>query len=229
MKVLSIIPARGGSKRFPRKNILLLNGKPLIAWTIEAGLKSKYINKLIVSSDDDEILSISQSHGAEIIKRPEEYASDKATSFSAVKHAIDTLDEKYDYIAMLQATSPLRDFSHINGAFEVLKEKRADAVISVTEVEHTPLWANTLPVDGNLNHFINPQIINMRSQDLPIYYRLNGAIYICNTKKLIQEGSFFIGDNIYAYCMDRKNSIDIDEEIDFIIAESIFRNIKKEI
>lgn len=215
---LAIIPARGGSKRLPRKNILDLAGKPLIAWTIEAGVKNKYIDKVAVTSDDDEILEISKRYGAEIIKRPEALASDTATTFDAIKHAIDHL-EAYDYIVLLQPTSPLRNFSHINESIELLYTKNADAIISVCEMDHNPLWSNVLPKDGDMSHFLRDEIKNKRSQDLEKYYRINGAIYICNTKRLLNEKSFFLHDNIFSYIMDRESSIDIDEEIDLIIAK----------
>lgn len=215
---LAIIPARGGSKRLPRKNILDLNGKPLIAWTVLAGLQSKYIDKVIVTSDDEEILGIAEELGSGIIKRPDNLANDFATTFDAIKHTIENSDE-YDYIVLLQPTSPLRDTSHINEAIELLETKNADAVVSVCEVEHSPLWSNTLPVDGNMKGFLREEVLNKRSQDLEIYYRLNGAIYICRTDKLLEEGSFLLKNNIFAYVMDRKSSIDIDEEIDFKFAE----------
>ena len=215
---LAIIPARGGSKRLPRKNVLDLNGKPLIVWTIEAGLNSKYIDKIIVSSDDDEILDISKNFGAETIKRPDELASDTATTFDAIKHTIDNL-EKYDYIVLLQPTSPLRDEKHIDEAIELLVEKNADAVVSVCEMDHSPLWSNTLPQDGNMNNFLRDEVLNKRSQDLEKYYRINGAIYICKTHKLLEEKSFMLKNDIFAYVMDRKSSIDIDEEIDFKMVE----------
>jgi CMP-N,N'-diacetyllegionaminic acid synthase len=214
---LAIIPARGGSKRLPRKNVLDLNGKPLIVWTIEAGLNSKYIDKIIVSSDDDEILDISKNFGAETIKRPEELASDTATTFDAIKHTIDNL-EKYDYIVLLQPTSPLRDEKHIDEAIELLVEKNADAVVSVCEMDHSPLWSNTLPQDGNMNNFLRDEVLNKRSQDLAKYYRLNGSIYICKTNKLLKAQSFMLKENIFAYIMDRKSSVDIDDEIDFKMA-----------
>jgi len=219
-KFLAIIPARGGSKRLPRKNILDLNGKPLIAWSIEAGLKSQYIDTVVVTSDDDEILDISKKFGAKTIKRAEELASDTATTFDAIKHTIDNL-EKYDYIVLLQPTSPLRDEKHIDETIELLESKNADAVVSVCEMDHSPLWSNTLPQDGNMSGFLIDEVLNKRSQDLEKYYRLNGAIYICQTEKLLENKSFFLKDNIFAYVMDRKNSIDIDEEIDFQIAEAI--------
>lgn len=222
---LGIIPARGGSKRLPRKNILDLAGKPLIVWTIEASLKSRYIDKTIVTSDDDEILAISEKYGASVIKRPQELASDTATTFDAIKHTIDNM-EKYDYIVLLQPTSPLRNEKHIDEAIELLEEKNADAVISVCEMEHSPLWSNTLPEDNNMSNFLRDDIKNKRSQDLPTYYRLNGAIYICNINRMIKEKTMFLKDNIYAYKMDRKSSVDIDEEIDFDIAKTIIETKK---
>ena len=215
---LAIIPARGGSKRLPRKNILDLCGKPLISWSIEAALKSKYISKVVVSSDDEEILNISSNFGADIIKRPYELANDTATTFDAIKHTINNL-EKYDYIVLLQPTSPLRNENQIDEAIELLEEKQADAIVSVCEMDHSPLWSNTLPKDGNMNNFLRDEVLNKRSQDLEKYYRVNGAIYICKTDKLLENKSFFLKDNIFAYIMDRKSSIDIDEEIDFEIAK----------
>lgn len=217
---LAIIPARGGSKRLPRKNVLDLCGKPLIVHTIEAALKSKYINKVIVSSDDEEILNISSKFGADIIKRPIDLANDTATTFDTIKHTINNF-EKYDYIVLLQPTSPLRNEKHIDEAMELLEKKKADAIVSVCEMEHSPLWSNTLPKDGNMNNFLKDEILNKRSQDLEKFYRLNGAIYICKTEKLIENKSFFIKENIFAYIMDREYSIDIDEEIDFKMANML--------
>jgi len=217
---LAIIPARGGSKRLPRKNILELAGKPLIGWSIEAGLKSHYIDKTIVTSDDDEILKIAKEFGSDTIKRPEELASDTATSFDAIKHAIEHT-EAYNYIVLLQPTSPLRDEKHIDAAITLLNEKNADAVIGVCEMDHSPLWSNTLDRSLSMEGFIKEEVLNKRSQDLETYYRLNGAIYICKTDKLLEEESFFLKENIFAYVMDRKSSVDIDEEIDFIIARTL--------
>ena len=220
---LAVIPARGESKRLPGKNLLDLNEKPLIAHSIEAGLKSKYIDNTAVTSDNDKILDISKGCGAFIIKRPKELASDTASTFDAIKHAINNMEEAYDYIVLLQPTSPLRDEKHIDEAIELLEFKNADAVISVCEMEHTPLWSNTLPENLSMSGFLRDEVINRRSQDFKKYYRLNGAIYICKTEKLLKEGSFFLKDNIYAYVMDRKSSVDIDDEIDFKFAELLMK------
>lgn len=217
---LAIIPARGGSKRVPRKNILDLAGRPLIVWSIEAGLKSKYIDKLIVTSDDDEILEVSKKYAANTIKRPMELASDTSTTFDAIKHTIESV-EKYDYIVLLQPTSPLRNTKHIDEAIELLVKKNADAIISVGEMDHSPLWSNVLPKDMSMEGFLRDEVLNKRSQDLPVYYRINGAIYICKTENLLEEKSFFLKDNIFAYIMDKENSIDIDDRLDFYMAKAI--------
>ncbi len=225
---VAIVPARGGSKRLPRKNILYLNGKPLIAYSIEAGLKSKYIDKVVVSSDDKEILNVSKQYKAEIINRPSELASDKSTTFDAIKHTLDNIS-RYDYVVLLQPTSPLRNEVHINEAIELLEEKNADAIISVCEMEHSPLWSNTLSNNHDMSNFLRDEVLNKRSQDLEKYYRLNGAIYICKTDKLLETGGFFLKDNIFAYIMSRECSIDIDEKIDFDIATVLQKRINYEI
>ena len=168
---LAIIPARGGSKRLPRKNILDLSGRPMISWSIDAGLKSKYIDKVVVSSDDDEILDIAKKFKAETVKRPGELASDIATSNDVVKHTLENIEE-HDYIVLLQPTSPLRNYKHIDEAIKLLEKKSADAIISVCKTDHTPLWSNTLQEDGSLESFIKDEVIDKRSQDLKDYYRL---------------------------------------------------------
>lgn len=218
---LAIIPARGGSKRLPRKNLLELNKKPLIAWSIQAATNSKYIDRVIVSSDDDEVLSVSQKFGAEVIKRPQELASDTATTFDALEHTIANIDKKYDFIILLQPTSPLRDEVHIDEAIELLMSREADAVISVCEMEHSPLWSNTLSESKSMKSFLNKNLLNRRSQDLDTYYRLNGAIYICKRDIFLEKQTFFIEDNIFAYEMEGKKSVDIDEELDFLFAKTL--------
>ena len=224
---LAIIPARGGSKRLPNKNILNLNGKPLIAWTIEAALKSRYIDKIVVSSDSDKILKVARSYKNILcLKRPYHLATDTAKTTDVVKHALENVKEKYDYIILLQPTSPLRTEKHIDEAIEFLDRKNADAVVSVCEMEHSPLWSNTLPEDLSMKNFLREDIKGKRSQDLPKYYRLNGAIYICKTDRFLEENTFFIKDNIYAYVMDKMSSVDIDDEFDFGLAESIIKSLK---
>lgn len=220
---LAIIPARGGSKRLPHKNILDLAGKPLIGWSIESAKTSKYIDKTIVSSDDKTILNIARTFEADTLSRPAELASDTATTFDAVKHVIENT-HSYDYIVLLQPTSPLRNHRHIDEAIELLLAKNADAVVSVCEMDHSPLWSNTLPADDNMTHFLKDEVLNRRSQDLETFYRLNGAIYICSTPKLLDQKSFFLKERIFAYKMDRNSSIDIDEAIDFKLCQCLLKD-----
>jgi len=214
---LAIIPARSGSERLPDKNKLNLCGKPLISWTIEAAKRSKYINKIAVSSDDSEILKIAKESSVEIIVRPDEFASNTATSVDVIKHSLEILD-RYEYVILLQPTSPLRNYRHIDESIKFLKQKNADAIISVCETDHNPLWSNTLDRNLSMSNFIENEQSNKRSQDLEKFYRLNGAIYICKTKNLLEENTLFIKKNIFAFLMDKKSSIDIDDKLDFEIA-----------
>ena len=214
---LAIIPARSGSERLPDKNKLNLCGKPLISWTIEAAKRSKYINKIAVSSDDSEILKIAKESSVEIIVRPDEFASNTATSVDVIKHSLEILD-RYEYVILLQPTSPLRNYRHIDESIKFLKQKNADAIISVCETDHNPLWSNTLDRNLSMSNFIENEQSSKRSQDLEKFYRLNGAIYICKTKNFLEENTLFIKKNIFAFLMDKKSSIDIDDKLDFEIA-----------
>jgi len=224
--LLGIIPARAGSKRLKNKNRLKIAGKPLITWTIEAALESKYIDHVVVTSDEDKILSISESFGVSKIKRPSNLANDTATTFDTVRHVIETIKKKYDFIVLLQPTSPLRNSEHIDKAINTLKTKKADAIVSVCKMEHSPLWSNLLPEDGGMNNFIKEEIKNKRSQDLDTFYRLNGAIYICKTDRLLAEKSFLLKEKTFAYKMSKENSVDIDEELDLKLAELLLINEK---
>ena len=221
-RLLAIIPARGGSKRLPRKNILNLSGKPLIAWTIEAALGSKYVDHVVVSTEDNQIAAVSKKYGADVpYMRPDNLATDESASIDAVLHTIEYLEEIgefYNYIILLQPTSPLRTTQNINESIELLQDRKCDAVISVCEAEHSPLWCNTIPSDDDLSNFLDSSVLNKRSQDLKQYYRLNGAIFLCNTDRLKKENAFFLESNCVAYKMDLDKSVDIDNHIDFDLA-----------
>jgi CMP-N,N'-diacetyllegionaminic acid synthase len=222
---LAIITARGGSRRLPRKNILNLGGRAMISWTIEAALKSKYIDHVIVSTDDQEISDISKECNADVpFIRPIELATDSATSVDVVLHSIEELENNnkyYDYVILLQPTSPFRNAKNIDDSIDLLISKRSDAVISVCESSHSPLWCNTIPDTGDLSKFMDISILNKRSQELKKYFCLNGAIYLCNIKKLRQEKTFFLSKNCMAYKMNKKQSIDIDDEYDFTYAKAL--------
>jgi len=224
-RILAIIPARAGSKRLPNKNILELSGKPMVLWTIDAAINSKYIDKIILSSDSENILNLfKKSERILLQKRPEFLASDRASSFDVIKYCLEQLDEVFDILVLLQPTSPLRTFEDINAALEFYINMDANSVISVCKTEHSPLWSNTLPKDFNMSGFINKEIINRRSQDLPDYYRLNGAVMISSIMHLLKHKSFFSEQNTFAYIMPKERSVDIDDEYDFIIARALLNN-----
>lgn len=224
--VLAIIPARGGSKGLPGKNIKELCGKPLIAWCIEVAKACSSIDRVVVSTDDEDIAKVAKKYRAEVpFMRPTELASDTASTIDVILHAIDWF-EKYEncqpaHILLLQPTSPLRTVEDIEGAIQTLKDKNARAVVSVCETDHHPWWSNTLPEDDCMKNFLRPEILNKRRQDLPVFYRLNGAIYLAEADYLLKHNGFF-GSDTFAYKMPKECSVDIDSEIDFKLAALLF-------
>jgi CMP-N-acetylneuraminic acid synthetase len=226
-KVLAIIPARGGSKRLPRKNVLPLQDKPLIAWSIDAGLKSRYIDRVVVSTDCDEIAQIATEYGADVpFMRPAEIAGDTASTDSVILHLLATLpgNDKVDIVVVLQPTSPLRTAGDIDQALELLIEKEAEGVVSVCECEHSPFWSNSLPSDGNMGTFIREDIKGKRSQDLPICYRLNGAVYAFTADALIANQGIRYTKSVFSFEMPALRSVDIDHELDFKLAEILINS-----
>ena len=215
-KILSIIPARGGSKGLPRKNIIDLAGKPLIAWTIEASLNSEYISKTIVSSDDDEILNISKKYNADIIKRPDELALDTTAIEPVIKHVVEELkieNLEYDYLVLLQPTSPLRYAKDIDNAFDMLFKNNATALISVCEIDNKILKAFKQNKDTFIEGISNNKYPFMRRQDLPKIYLSNGSIYIIKIDEFLINNSFHTNKTI-SYIMNEIKSIDIDTQGD---------------
>lgn len=227
LSVLAVIPARAGSKRVPQKNKRLLLGKPLLFYTIEAAQNSGVIDEIVVSTDDEEIAEIAKKAGVSVpFLRPAELAQDGSKTIDVVIHLIEWYKEKqnkeWDVILLLQPTSPLRTAKHIQEAWRLFLEKETDAVVSVCQVEHHPWWSNTLSADGNMKNFLSEEIINKRSQELPLFYRLNGAIYFAKAAILKEYRSFFI-EKSFAYVMKRECSIDIDSELDFLVAECLLK------
>ncbi len=223
--LLALIPARGGSKRLPKKNSLSFSGKPLIAWSIEAGLKSKYVDEVIVSTDDIEIAEISKKYGATVpFMRPIELASDTSSTIDVVRHAIEYCNHnvgKFDYIVVLQPTSPLRTEKDIDASVEMLSNNQANGIIGVTEIEHPVEWINVLPDDLSMDNFFLNNNDNKRSQDFPVRYRVNGAIYLGKIKEILESNSFLDAGKVYAHIMDKASSVDIDCKLDFDYAEFI--------
>ncbi|MCU1800325.1 cytidylyltransferase domain-containing protein [Pectobacterium parvum] len=216
---LAIIPARGGSKRLPRKNVKLLHGKPLIAWTIDAALAAKTIDDVIVSTDDGEIASIARQYGAQVpFIRPASLASDTSTTEDVIRHAVDFMSVKnnYDKVIILQPTSPLRTAENIDEANLFFDSQNANAVVSVTECEHNPNWINGIDATYSLEGFMDAK--NFRKGK---FYRLNGAMYIIK-KELSSDFSVFYKKESFAYIMSNKCSVDIDTEIDFEYASFLF-------
>ena len=214
--MLAVIPARGGSKGLPKKNITDIAGKPLIAWTIEASLRSKYITKTVVSSDDKEILDIAKQFGADALKRPKNLATDLATSESVVEWVIEHLaftGELFDIVVLLQPTSPLRDYKDIDKAFEVMIEERATAVISVYAFDNKILKTFLINENGFMDSISKSKFSFMRRQDLPETYMANGAIYIININSF-KDTRCFMTDKTTSYVMPVETSRDIDGHMD---------------
>lgn len=213
---LAIIPARGGSKGIPRKNIINVNGKPLIQYTIDEAKKSKYIDKIIVSTEDQEIADVALSCGAEIpFIRTEDLSKDTSKSIDVVLDAIyklNALGYKYDYVILLQPTQPLRKSFHIDQAVEKIIEYNEDSLLSISEVREHPILMKTIDENGRLQSLLNKSS-DVRRQEFEKIYIVNGAIYINKiNEKLNKETS--LNDNRLAYVMDKKYNLDIDEPED---------------
>ncbi|GBF12456.1 cytidylyltransferase domain-containing protein [Tepidibacillus sp. HK-1] len=230
MKNLAIIPARSGSKGLKDKNIRLLNGKPLLAYTIEAAKESGLFEEIFVSTDSKKYAEIAREWGASVpFLRSDELSTDTASSWDVVKDAIkryQDLGKELDTVALLQPTSPLRTAEDIIAGYNKMKERDANAVVAVCEVDHSPLWSNTLPEDSSLNNFINRDLIEIPRQSLPTYFRINGALYIVKTQYLMMTENIYT-DKSFAIVMSKEHSIDIDDEMDFIIAEALMKNLEK--
>jgi len=225
-KILAIIPARGGSKEVPKKNIRLLAGKPLIAHSIEQAKKSKYISRVIVSTEDEKIFKIAREWSAEVIKRPQELAKDDAPTIDVIIHVLDSLrkEEKYipDVVVLLQPTSPLRTSKDIDDAIELfLNCQNCLSLVSVTEFDHPPFWAMKIENKFLVSMF-GGEYFRMRRQELPKAYRPNGAIFIAPPKVLYEYRTFYTPKTL-AYIMPPERSIDIDTEFDFLLAEFLIR------
>lgn len=225
-KVLAIIPARGGSKGVLRKNTRNFCGKPLIAWTIEEALKCKYIDRLIVSTEDLEIATVAKEFGAEVpFLRPEQLAQDATPGIGPILHALDCLSKQEnfnpDLTCTLQCTSPFRKTYHIDEALERIVAGGHDSIIGVCESEVNPYWMKRIE-NGRIKDFITTKINYTRRQDLPKVYRLNGAIYIARTAVLLKKGNWYT-NNTVPYVMDKASSIDIDDLQDFKIAEFLMK------
>lgn len=228
-KVLGIIPARGGSKGLPEKNIRLLNGKPLIAYTIDAALRSTLLDRVVVSTDSPNIAKIAQQFGADApFLRPPELARDDTLVYPVLVHAMGWLEERKgyrpDYVMLLQPTSPLRTGEDIDNSIRLAAEKDADGVVSLCETKHHPYWTKRVSEEGRILDFIpmdkSVEQAYSRRQDLPPAHVVNGAIYLVKRDVLLERHTFYTA-RTYAYIMPIESSLDIDTFWDLRMAEVV--------
>lgn len=229
-RVLCLVPARGGSKGLPRKNVLPIAGAPLVAWPVTAGLNSKYIDLVVCSTDDLEIAEAAEVAGADIpFIRPSELASDDASSIDVVEHALSFLESKgkaFDYIVLLEPTSPLTESHDIDAALEQLVHRSADAeaIVGISRVEHTHPDYNITFDSAN---FIAPTSVKnfddlTRRQELKDVYHLDGSLYISTVSGIRKNKSFYHSKTL-GYSMPRWKSFEIDEYIDFVCVEAVLQ------
>ena len=243
-RFVALIPARGGSRRLPGKNLVPVCGRPLLDWTLLAARTSGVFDKIILTSDADDILARAHLSGIENITplpRPAALASDQASSLDVIFHALAWLEkesperkkppEKKEppeketppfppHFMLLQPPPPLRTAEDIHAAIRLLQTTGSDSIISVCETDHSPLWCNTLDANHDMEHFLPEPARQARSQDLPVYYRLNGAIYLANITRFRKEKTFFMKGS-RALVMDREHSVDIDTLPDLLLAEQL--------
>jgi len=225
--IVAVIPARGGSKGIPRKNLTTILGKPLIAYTVEAALRAQTLDRILVSTDDEHIRAVSQGYGAEApFLRPPHLATDTASGISVLQHAIMYLAEQEDYLAdivvCLQPTSPLRSAEDIDAGVRLCIDAGADSVVSLCQAKHHPYWMKKI-VDGRVSPLMSKNETHYtRRQDLPSVYQLNGALYVTRTNVLIDENRV-LGKYTAPYIMPPERSIDIDTPDDLKFAAVLLK------
>lgn len=222
MRNIAIITARSGSKGLKDKNICELNGKPLLAYSIEAAIKTGLFDEIMVSTDSEIYAEIARQWGANVpFLRSEVLSNDVASSWDVLKEVLGKYKEiglEYDTVTLLQPTSPLRTSEDIIAGYNVFVEKNANLVVGVCEMDHSPLWSNMLPLDHSMENFIKPEIVKLPRQSIPAYYRINGALYMVKVDYLMKSSNIY-AENSFATIMSKVHSIDIDDEMDFSIAE----------
>lgn len=224
-KVLAIIPARIGSKRLRKKNIYKFNNKPLIYWTIKSAINSKYIDRVIVSTDDKYISNLSKFYGAEVpFLRPKKLALDNSSTSEVVIHLLKKLKVRNNnIIILLQPTSPLRTTSQIDEAIDLFRKKNfLENLVSITKLNHPVEWA--IELTDNLSLKNSNHLNSKRSQEFTQKYILNGSIYILNVRAFLKEKRFILKKKSYGFLMDKKTSIDIDNLEDLKLAEYYFKS-----
>lgn len=219
---MAVIPARGGSKGLPRKNLRVVGGRPMLAWSIAAARESKYLDRTILSSDDEEIIRAAKHFGCDVpFVRPADLSRDDTPGVEPILHALRRLPG-YAYVVVLQPTSPLRTGEDIDRALDLCVQTAAPACVSVTKVDQHPEWMYRLEPGGRLQPLLGRWKTVVRRQDLAPVYSLNGAVYVARTDWLLESKTFLV-DGTVAYVMPRARSVDIDTESDLQEVEAIMR------
>jgi CMP-N,N'-diacetyllegionaminic acid synthase len=222
--VLGVICARGGSRGLPGKNLAQLGGRPLIAWSIEAALNAHSVDRVIVSSDDQAIIAAAVEHGAEApFVRPAELAADDTPGALPVAHALRTLKEQYDYVVLLQPTSPFRAAEDVDGAVALCAEAGTPAVVTVVAAHTSPYWTFLLDGAGLLKPVVPASTPLLRRQDLPPTYELNGAVYVARVDWFLSHETF-LAPGTRAFVMPSERSLDIDTALDLLVARAIVKS-----
>ena len=227
VNILGVIPARGGSKGIPRKNIRPVAGRPLIAYTIEAARKARSLSRVIVSTDDPEIAEVARAWGAEApFLRPAELARDDTPGPEPIIHAVEWLRDHEGYrpelVMKLQPTSPLREARDIDAAVEIARRRDADSVVSVCALKHHPYWTKAIAPDGRLTTSIPTDRSYASRQELPPMYALAGAIYLVKTAVLLATRNYYT-DRTYAYVIPEERALDVDTPWDLRVLEALLR------
>lgn len=225
--VLAILPARGGSKGLPGKNIKPVGGKPLIAWTIEAAQQSKFIDRVILSSEDEDIINVAKQYGCDVpFVRPVELAQDDSSAIDTVLHALHLLPH-YDITVLLQPTCPLRTAADIDSTISNMFAKKARSCVSVTTPDKSPYWMYTTSRYGRLKTLLDNELAAKQRQELPEVYVLNGAVYAICTDYLMNTRNF-VPDGTVPYVMSKEHSVDVDYQIDLELVEFLLEKKQKQ-
>lgn len=225
-KILCIIPARGGSKRLPGKNIKLLNGIPLIGYAIAAAKGSQHVDRVIVSTDNESIAKMAREQGAEVpFMRPIELASDTTPTLPVLQHVVkhfEDVGEKFDLIVLIQPTVPGVESGDVDAAIDKLVSAGANSCVSLCDIIDHPEWMYRLGAEERITPYVENAPV--QSQNMEQLYRLNGAIYVTSRDVLMEKGKIYNNDNCTYILMPRERSTDIDTQLDFVIAEQLMKN-----
>jgi len=224
MKVLGIIPARGGSKGLPRKNIKTICGKPLIEWTINSAKASNVISDIFISTDDEEIAEIVRSLGMEVpFLRPKKFAQDDSSTFDVIKHVLDSYSNDFDYIILLEPTSPMRTADDIDNAFNLLLKYKHKSIVGIAKIESQhpsfSVWKN---IDGTIKSVIDMAGKAVRRQEVDDIYYYEGSLYISEVREYLRRKTFY-HESTMGFVMPKYKSLEIDDLDDFIMTESLMR------